>query len=144
MSNKYTYKPPCDEETLRSMYETMTQTECAAKLGVSQKVVFTAMRRFGIKSRKAAPRNQKRENNNNWRGESAGKSAFHRRLYAKFGKPQKCSQCGTEENGRSYDYANLSGRYDDESDYAAMCRSCHWRYDKKINNIKKMRRDAGG
>jgi len=69
-----------------------------------------------------------------WKADEAGKQAFHRRLYALHGKPAKCTVCGTTDSNH-YDYANLSGRYEDLNDYAAMCRSCHWKYDDKITNI---------
>lgn len=59
-----------------------------------------------------------------------------RRLYATRGKPEQCERCGTTEAAH-YDYANLMGHYEDITDYAAMCRSCHWRYDGKIRNIQK-------
>jgi hypothetical protein len=71
----------------------------------------------------------------------ASNDAFHRRLYSRHGKPCKCAKCGTA-TARHYDYANLTGRYEDVDDYAPMCRSCHWKFDAKINNIKRMRRDA--
>ena len=38
--------------------------------------------------------------------------------------------------------AYLTGRYQDMNDFAPMCRSCHWKHDSKIFNIKHMRRDA--
>ena len=120
----------------------LSQCECAEKFGVSQKRIFTAMKHYAIPARGAAKRDQRGENNNNWRGADAGKSAFHRRLYAKFGKPKECLVCGTTDTSRSYDYANLTGNYHDPDDYKAMCRSCHWKYDKKIHNIKHMRSDA--
>jgi hypothetical protein len=118
-----------------------TQHEVAAELGSTQKVVFNVMRRHGIAARAAAKREQRGECNASWKGNNAGKQALHRRLYAKHGKPNKCSKCGTT-SAHHYDYANLTGRYQDGGDYAAMCRSCHWKYDAKINNIKHMRRDA--
>lgn len=121
---------------VRSLYENgSTQDEIAAKLGMTQKVVFNVMRRHGIKSRVPAKRDQWGENNPTWKGNDAGKQALHRRLYSRFGKPSKCSVCGTEE-AKHYDYANLTGRYEDLDDYTPMCRSCHWKYDDKINNIR--------
>lgn len=120
----------------------MTQGEVGAVLGVSQKVVWKLMARHGIAARVAAKRDQTGERNSYWRGSNACYQAFHRRLYAKFGKPAKCAKCGTDSAGH-YDYANLSGRYEDITDYLPMCRSCHWKFDKKILNIKHMRSDAG-
>jgi len=131
--------PPIDIDKINEMYiGGMSQVEIGEKLGVSQKSIFKAMKRHGIPARVAAKRDQFGENNSSWKGGEAGYAAFHRRLYAKYGKPTKCTQCGTEES-KHYDYANLTGNYQDLDDYAAMCRSCHWIYDKKILNIKHMR-----
>ena len=56
-------------ETVAKMYESgMTQAEIGKELGVSQKVVWRFMKNHGIKSRKAAKRNQLREKNSSWRG----------------------------------------------------------------------------
>jgi hypothetical protein len=118
-----------------------TQSEIAEKIGLSQKVVWNLMRRSGIAARTAAKRDQWGGKNHQWKADDASKYAFHRRLYSRFGKPCKCSKCGTEE-AQHYDYANLSGRYEDLEDYAPMCRSCHWKYDTKINNIKHMRQEV--
>ena len=82
------------------------------------------------------------DKNHQWKGDSASKYAFHRRLYSRLGKPSKCSVCGTTD-AEHYDYANLTGNYEDISDYAAMCRSCHWKFDLKIENITKNRKSAG-
>ena len=58
-----------DEAAVRHMYENgMTQAEIANNLHVSQKVVWRFMNRHGIKARKAAKRNQLRENNASWKG----------------------------------------------------------------------------
>lgn len=121
--------------------EGKTQHEIAVDLGMTQKVIFNVMRRHGIVARVAAKRDQWGKNNHKWKGDEASKYAFHRRLYSRHGKPCKCAKCGTTEAGH-YDYANLTGRYEDIEDYAPMCRSCHWKFDAKINNIKHMRRDA--
>ena len=132
--------PEIDLDILNSLYDSgSSQIEIAEALGVSQKSIFKAMRRNEIPARVAAKRNQLGPNNDSWKGDKAGYSAFHRRLYALHGKPTKCSQCGTEESD-NYDYANLTGNYSDTSDYAPMCRSCHWKLDKKILNIKHMRK----
>jgi len=136
------YEPELVERVATLYLGGKTQQEIAGEVGLSQKVIWNVMRRHGIKARVAAKREQRGPANSSWRGDLAGYQALHRRLYAKFGKPRSCSVCGTMDPSRSYDYANLSGRYQDMADFAAMCRSCHWKYDDKIFNIKKMRRDA--
>ena len=142
MSNQHTYSVPFTKKQLESDYAEggMSQVEIAAKYQTTQKVVWLAMRRLGIATRKAAKRNQKGAANSSWKGSAAGYAAFHKRMESLKGKPMKCEVCGTESDKSAYDWANLSGRYDDPSDYKRMCRSCHWKLDKKILNIKRMRR----
>lgn len=84
MTNIYTYKSPCNEETLYDLYvvKGMTQTEIAEKLGTSQKVIWRALKKMGIPSRKAAKRDQSGEKNSSWKGgrvlqaKKAGKTRF--------------------------------------------------------------------
>ena len=60
---------PLEVDAVKRMYESgMTQAEIGAELGVSQKVVWRFMKNHGIGARKAAKRNQLRENNASWRG----------------------------------------------------------------------------
>jgi len=120
----------------------MTQCEIGERLGVSQKVIWKLMVRHGLKARVAAKRDQSGEKNSSWKGDLAGYHAFHRRLYAARGKPTKCEVCGCDDPQKNYDYANLSGRYQDMEDFMPMCRSCHWKYDEKIFNIKHMRKEG--
>ena len=118
-----------------------TQQETANSTGVSQKVIWNLMRRHNLVARVAAKRNQIGSRNNSWKGDAAGKYALHRRLYALNGKPSVCTVCNAK-GAKAYDYANLSGQYENINDYAAMCRSCHAKYDGKIRNITDNRRDA--
>lgn len=120
-----------------------TQTEIATDLGLTQKVVFNVMRRHSIKARVAVKRDQFGNKNHMWKGDQASIYAFHRRLYSRFGNPEQCSVCGTRDS-ENYDYANLTGKYEDINDYAPMCRSCHWKYDNKILNIKHMEKKMAG
>jgi hypothetical protein len=131
--------PEIDVDLVRTLYlEGYTQEEIGRELDVSQKSIFKAMKRHGIEARSAAKRDQWGDSNSSWKGQEAGYAALHRRIYSLFGKPVKCSRCDTEES-KNYDYANLTGNYTDINDYAPMCRSCHWKYDKKIMNIMHMR-----
>ena len=127
MSEKYRAK--IDDSRLAQLYESgHSQSECAMKLGVSQKVVFNAMIRLGIPRRRAIKRNQHGSLNAYWKGDNAGYQAFHRRVEAANGKPKKCAVCGNTDS-RYYDWANLTGNYSQLTDYKRMCRSCHRRYD---------------
>jgi len=114
----------------------MSQGEVALHLGTTQKIICNLFRRNQFKSRKQVKRNQFRELNHMWKGDMASKVAFHRRLDSRYGKPKKCEVCGTTDETRCYDWANLTGKYEDETDYMRMCRSCHWIYDDKGRNFK--------
>ena len=138
MSNKYTYSVPFTKEELEASYLAgLTQHELAERYHVSQKVIWRAMRNFGIKARIAKKRNQSGENNDSWKGDKVGYAAFHYRIESLKGKPQKCEVCGTVDSSKTYDWACLTGRYEDPSDYKRMCRSCHWKHDKKHLNLGK-------
>jgi hypothetical protein len=138
MTNKYTYKPPFTKEELELEYAAgLTQHEIAERYHTTQKVVWRAMYNFGIKARVAAKRNQTGSNNDSWKGSKASYAAYHKRMESLKGKPQKCEVCGTVDTSKSYDWACLTGRYDDPSDYKRMCRSCHWKHDNTIKNLGK-------
>lgn len=67
----------------------------------------------------------------NWKDKGASYTAFHQRLNTRFGKPKKCSVCGTTDPSKIYEWANLTGKYFVMKDFARMCRKCHRRYDAK-------------
>ena len=131
MSNQHTVNRPFYVSDLRRDYEelVMSQVEIAKKYGTTQKVVWSAMRAFGIPARKTAKRDQRSSLNTSWKGTGAGYQALHVRVGRLRGKPMKCERCDRTGPEHNYDWANLSGRFDDPSDYQRMCRSCHRRYD---------------
>lgn len=115
---------------VRSLYEAgHSMREVAALTGTTVKVLQTLMPRCGISRRKAIPRDQSGERNGMWRGSEAGYQALHLRVEAARGKPQRCACCDTTEPNEKYEWANLSGRYDDINDYARLCIPCHRRLD---------------
>lgn len=141
--DKY-HVPFCLPEELKRDYvdEKMSQLEIAAKYGVTLKRVQTAFRRCSITPRPQIKRDQTGPNNAYWGGKDGELTyaALHKRVEALRGRPRKCEVCGTTSKQRTYDWANMSGRYDDPADYQRMCRSCHWKHDKKILNIHRMRK----
>ncbi len=123
-----------DDNKMRELYESgMTQEEVAKELGVSRKVIFNHMRKHGVKARVAAKRNQSGPINHMWKGDNASYKAFHVRLKHEKGKAKDhgCAVCGTKDPSIWYDWANLTGKFEDMDDYLPMCRSCHRKYDKK-------------
>ncbi len=122
--------PPELVERVATLYaHGLTQTEIAPLVGLTQKVIFNVMRRHGIKSRPAIKRNQFGPKNSTWKGSKATYAALHKRVEVARGRPAKCGRCGASGPGRTYDWANLTGAYDDIADFERMCRSCHRVYD---------------
>lgn len=113
----------------------MSQAEVAVTLGLTQKVVWNLMRRHAIKARPQIKRNQLGSRNTTWRGSRAGYQALHVRVAVQRGKPSRCETCGINDQNKHYDWANLTGRYDDPTDYRRLCRSCHAKLDQTIRNI---------
>jgi hypothetical protein len=136
MANRYS-KAKLEVEKVVSLYQDgMTQKEVGEELGFTQKVIFRVLKENGIKCRPPIPRNPKGYLNSNWKGNKVTYAAFHYRIQELRGRPKFCEVCETTDPKKSYDWANLSGKYDDPSDYKRMCRSCHWKYDKKYLNFK--------
>jgi len=113
-----------------------TQAEIAQTLGRSLRFVQGLFRRNGITPRIAAKRDQRGAKNARWKGDAAGYPAMHLRLYATRGRPFPCSVCGTT-TARAYDWANLTGKFSDLTDYVPMCRSCHAKHDGKVQNLRR-------
>ena len=126
------YSTPLDRETVERLYSAgHTQSEIEDILGTTQKVVWRFMRNNGIKARVAAKRDQRGEKNSSWKGENAKYGSFHQRVKGNRGRAKDygCCICGTTDTNKNYDWANLTGNYNDIMDYAPMCRSCHRKYD---------------
>ncbi len=138
MSNMHTVSRPFTREQLAADYASgMTQVEIADKYGSTQKVVWRAMRSWGITARVAAKREQRGSKNSSWKGDSATYAALHRRVEAQRGRPKRCEDCG-KTRGR-FEWANISGRYSDVMDYKRLCVSCHHRLDGTVQNFPEMR-----
>lgn len=124
-------KTPLDNKEVKRLYaKGFSQKEIAEKLKTTQKVIYKRMKILNIKARKAAPRNQKKENNNNWKGENITYAAAHKRVEIERGKPKVCSSCKTTK-AKKYEWANISGDYLDTQDYIRLCVSCHRLFDSK-------------
>lgn len=108
-ANKERLRTKIDDQKLIELYSSgSTQSECAEILNVSRKVISNAMKRLGVKARKAVKRNQIGDKNTSWKGKDASLGNKHKRLYRAFGQPSKCDMCGTEDESKSYDWANLT------------------------------------
>ncbi len=95
-------------------------------------------------------KNQKKENNGNWKGSKASYAGFHARINREKGQPLFCEICNTTDKNKTYEWASISKNYKDLTDYKRLCKSCHnkldnvgvkkgnipWNKGKKVNEIK--------
>lgn len=59
---------------------------------------------------------------------------YHYKVKMIRGTPKKCEDCGTTK-AKKFEWANLTGHYENEWDYKRLCTSCHCKLDNKIRNI---------
>jgi hypothetical protein len=97
----------------------LTQYECAVALDRPRSSIQRAARRLGL----VAIRDGQRSGNK--RKETVSYRQQHRRVEVARGKAFGCVECGDNTPGKRYHWANLTGNYDDVSDYQPMCPSCH-------------------
>ena len=122
MANKYIKTPFPKKDELEKLYnDGLTQRGLAEHYGVTQKIVWRWMRDLKIKVRVPKNLNQDGENNPSWKGDKAGYKALHYRVYKKRGKPKHCEVCGTRDKNKRYQWANLTGKFEDINDYKRMC-----------------------
>ena len=69
------------------------------------------------------------ENNSNLKTENLAYVTCHQRVYVKYGPAICCSTCGKDDPNVHYEWANLTGDYENIEDYAQMCKPCHTAYD---------------
>lgn len=122
-------------ERIRELYAAgSTQAETAKAVAVTQKIVWNIMRRYGVRARVAAKRDQRGAKNTAWKGGAAGYAALHLRVSAERGTPSLCEHCRATD-ARRFEWASLTGRYDDVNDYVRLCCSCHHRMDGHARNL---------
>lgn len=122
-------KVDVDTVEIVRLYESgMTIDEVAAALHTTAKVIGNRLRGAGCQRRKAVKRNQRGSANSSWRGSDATYATFHKRVEVARGTPSACDGCGTTEACR-YEWANLTGNYQDTDDYSRLCVSCHRKHD---------------
>lgn len=127
--------PPELVETVRRLYvdEGLTQCQVAAEIEASPSVVERIMKRYGIPSRKLSdyPSKTRGPNHGGWRTENIQYGTLHYRVYASRGKPSECTVCRINDPDRRYEWANLTGDYENVQDYARMCVPCHRSFDRQ-------------
>lgn len=65
-----------------------------------------------------------------WMGNKVGYGGVHNWIRNKFGKANKCENTNCTKESKTFEWANISGKYKrDIEDYFQLCRSCHRRFD---------------
>jgi hypothetical protein len=116
-------------QLVQDLYESgMTVREVSQAIPKGYKAQ-NIIQRYGIATRPRAKRDQFGSNNHMWRGSRAKYQALHLRVDTARGKPTECEWCGQNDPLRRYEWANLTGHYDDVNDFARLCVYCHRQYD---------------
>lgn len=104
--------------------------------------VQTILERYLPARRAAIKRDQAGSNNDSWKGDRASYAAFHLRVMTARGRPSTCFECGTTEG--KFEWANLTGHYEDVNDYTRLCTLCHRRYDAARRRLMGRRTSPAG
>ena len=133
---KFVALPVPPKEVLEEMYheKLMYQKDIGKIYGVTQTTVSKWMMQLGIKTRDYHMENKKGVEAHRWRGDKASYASLHNRVERARGKPRYCEKCGNTKAKR-YEWANLTGNYNDINDYSRMCKSCHSLYDNERRRI---------
>ena len=68
--------------------------------------------------------------------------ALHARVRAARGAPQYCAKCDSTDPNVWYEWANLTGNYEDLTDYIRLCRRCHVLFDETWKNLPALNVEA--
>lgn len=76
-----------------------------------------------------------KEKSHRWKGMNANYSSKHMWIHNNIGSANKCENINCLKTSRTYQWANISGKYLREfSDYKQLCVSCHKKMDLRKNN----------
>lgn len=71
-----------------------------------------------------------------WKGRNAGYRAIHNYIVKRYGKADKCSDCGKEDG--KIEWANINHKYSrDIAFWKKLCTPCHGKLDKLLNLRKR-------
>jgi len=115
-------------ETEYSKYKNKGKlNDLADSMGRTKQFICRKAKELGLTDRKSLKPYAEKKGSNPY-------SKFHARIRSLRGCPHKCEICGEDNKRKWYDWANLTGKYDDPDDYKRMCRKCHRKYDKNRYN----------
>ena len=101
--------------------------DLAAKMGRTKQFICRQAKKLGLTDARSPKMYLEKQGSSHY-------GRDHKRVRTLRGSPHKCEVCGIDDTSIWYDWANLTGKYDDPDDYKRMCRRCHSKYDKKNGN----------
>ncbi len=115
---------------LKDNHQKKFYSDIAKELGINFNSVKSKAQRLGLRTgHRNNSRDMRGSNGPGWKGNNASYAAYHYRVGKNRGTPNKCEICGCDDKDIYYDWANLTGNFEDINDYKRMCRSCHKKYD---------------
>ncbi len=111
---KENYKTYADNGDLKTL---------AAQLGRTKQFICRQAKQLGLTDMKHLRPYAQKEGSNPY-------ARNHARVRSLRGQPHKCEVCGIDNPEKQYDWANLTGDYENPNDYKRMCKPCHRKYDK--------------
>lgn len=97
--------------------------DLAKKMGRTKPFICRQAKELGLTDQKSSRPYAERENSNPY-------NKYHARVRSLRGAPHKCEICGEDNPRKQYDWANMTGEYENPDDYKRMCKLCHRKYDK--------------
>lgn len=127
VANKMNVFTDKDREKLKEKYALFKSQgkldNLAKELGRTKQFICRQARLFGLTNSKGPHPYARKEGANPY-------SRYHANVRSVKGCPHKCEVCGEDNPRKWYEWANMTGRYDDPEDYKRMCRTCHRKHDK--------------
>lgn len=97
--------------------------DLAKKMGRTKQFVCRQAKKLGLTNKKSYRPYAEKPDSNPY-------NKYHSRVRSLRGSPHKCEICGEDNPRKQYDWANMTGEYENPDDYKRMCKVCHRRYDK--------------
>jgi hypothetical protein len=125
--NKMNVFTDADKERIRNEYSLFKKQgrleDLAKSLGRTKQFICRQAKVMGLTGNKGPHLYARKEDANPY-------SRYHANVRSIKGCPHKCEVCGEDSPRKWYEWANLTGNYDDPNDYKRMCRVCHRKHDK--------------
>ncbi len=97
--------------------------DLAKTLGRTKQFMCRQAKALGLTNQKSPKPYAEKEGSNPY-------NKYHARVRSLRGAPKMCEACGEDRPLKQYDWANMTGEYENPNDYKRLCKKCHRKYDK--------------